>query len=48
MSMALQGVEAKYGVILKRLFTLISPIFWKNHDKPKFSWLALLLKQVFI
>ena len=35
----IQGVEAKYEIILKRFLNLIIPI--KKCDKSKFSWLAL-------
>ena len=42
---SVQSVEAKYGIIFKRIFCLISQIFEKKkRDKSKFSWLALLFK----
>ena len=43
---SIQGAEAKYGIIFET-FCLISPIFEKQSDKPKFSWLALLSKYFF-
>ena len=38
------GAEAKYQIILKTFFSLISPLFEKKCDKSKFSWLALSFK----
>ena len=45
----LQDAEEKYGIIFKRFFSLISPIFErKKCDKSKFSWLAQLFLHIFI
>ena len=42
---ALQGEEAKYGIILKTfLFVWLVEFLKKKRDKFKFSWLALLFK----
>ena len=35
--MIIRNAEAKYGIIIKNLFSLLSPIFEKKHNESKFS-----------
>ena len=43
-----QGVEAKYGIIFKTFFSLISQVLEKKRDIANFSWLALLFQHFLI